>query len=329
VAGNKPKQSQETTTEERRLSRVYVPSTAAVEPGSGINALIGSLSAEEQAFYQDMLANSNANKAKKSGTYNSTSESTNIPSDTTIAESINGLFRKYYGRDARPDELAPYLNEAKALYVDPKTGKTKSYITEVYKDGNLVSTKTLTAQKEDPAQIIENSIKKNIAEGKVAVNKNNVPEGPAGKYFQNLKNIASRNGINLSDAAALDYANKITAEQLDENTAYNTVRESAASAFPQFADKIKAGVDLKTLADPYVQSMANILEIPDTAIDIFDPTIRSALSYTNKDGTVATKSLADFETGLRNDPRWAYTKNARQSLDSVGMDFLRNIGLAY
>ena len=329
MTDKKPKQDKETTTEERRLSRTYIPAGTTVEPGSGLSGLIGGLSAEEQAFYQDMLANSNANKAKKSGTYNSVSESTNIPSDTTIAESINGLFRKYYGRDARPDELAPYLNEAKALYVDPKTGKTKSYITEVYKDGNLVSTKTLTAQKEDPAQIIENSIKKNIAEGKVAVDKNNVPEGPAGKYFQNLKSLAARNGIKLSDAAAADYANKITAEQLDENTAYNTIRESAASAFPQFADKIKAGVDLKTLADPYVQSMANILEIPDTAIDIFDPTIRSALSYTNKDGTVATKSLADFETGLRNDPRWAYTKNARQSLDSVGMDFLRNIGLAY
>lgn len=329
MTDKKPKQDKETTTEERRLSRTYIPADTVVEPGSGLSGLIGGLSAGEQAFYQDMLANSNANKAKKSGTYNSVSESTNIPSDTTIAETINGLFRKYYGRDARPDELSPYLSEAKSLYIDPKTGKTKSYITEIYKDGNLVSTKTLTAQKEDPAQIIENSIKKNIASGKVAVDKNNVPEGPAGKYFQNLKALAARNGIKLSDAAAADYANKINAEQLDENTAYNTIRESAASAFPQFADKIKAGVDLKTLADPYVQSMANILEIPDTAIDIFDPTIRSALSYTNKDGTVATKSLADFETGLRNDPRWAYTKNARQSLDSVGMDFLRNIGLAY
>ena len=325
MTDKKPKQDKETTTEERRLSRTYIPA-GPLQQVDTLAGLIGQFGPEVQAQFEAMR---NSASGKKSGTYNSTSESTNIPSDTTIAETINGLFRKYYGRDARPDELAPYLNEAKALYVDPKTGKTKSYVTEVYKDGNLVSTKTLTAQKEDPAQIIENSIKKNIASGKVAVDKNNIPEGPAGKYFQNLKALAARNGIKLSDTAAADYANKINAEQLDENTAYNTIRESAASAFPQFADKIKAGVDLKTLADPYVQSMANILEIPDTAIDIFDPTIRSALSYTNKDGTVATKSLADFETGLRNDPRWAYTKNARQSLDSVGMDFLRNIGLAY
>ena len=309
------------------------------DPGTGLKIPAPSTSSSlsiygvditpEQQAYLDSLRSGSSGASNKSGTYTSTNESINIPTDTAIAESINALFRKYYGRDARPDELAPYLTEAKTLYTDPKTGKTKSYTTSIYKDGELVSTKVLTAQKEDPSQIIENSIKKNIAEGKVAVDKNNIPEGPAGRYFQNLKQLAARNGINLSDAAAGDYANKIVAEQMDENTAYGTIRESASSAFPQFADKIKAGVDLKTLADPYLQSMSNILEIPDTAIDLFDPTVRSALSYTNKDGTVGTKSLYDFETQLKNDPRWAYTKNARQSLDNVGMGFLRSIGLAY
>jgi hypothetical protein len=314
----------ETTVEQRRLARKPVTNKVV---SSGIEGLLSNLTPEQQAMLAELKGAGST--AKKSGTYSRTEESANIPTDASIAENVNKLFRQYYGRDARPDELSPYLAQAKSLYVDPATGRTKSYITETYKDGNLVGSKVLTASKEDPFQIIENSIKKNIAEGKVAVNKQNVPEGPAGKYFQNIKNIAIRNGINLSDAAAADYANKINAEQLDENTVYNTVRESAASAFPQFADKIKAGVDLKTLADPYVQSMSNILEIPDNSIDLFDPTIRSALSYTNKDGTLATKSLADFETGLKNDPRWAYTKNARQSLDNVGRDFLRNIGLVY
>lgn len=299
-----------------------------VNTSSSLAGLIAQIPPSQMAAYLELVNSSAAGKAKKSGTYSRTEESANIPTDAAIAENVNKLFRQYYGRDARPDELSPYLAQAKSLYVDPATGRTKSYITETYKDGNLVSSKVLTASKEDPYQIIENSIKKNIAEGKVAVNKQNVPEGPAGKYFQNIKNIAARNGINLSDAAAADYANKINAEQLDENTVYNTVRESAASAFPQFADKIKSGVDLRTLADPYIQSMSNILEIPDTAIDLFDPTVRSALSYTNKDGTVGTKSLYDFETQLKNDPRWAYTKNARQALDNVGLQVLRNFGLA-
>lgn len=313
----------ETTVEERRFARKPVTNKIV---SSGMKGLLSNLTPEQQAILAELKGSSSS--TKKSGTYTTVNESSTMPTDTAIAEGVNKLFRQYYGRDARPDELAPYLAEAKSLYVDPKTGKTKSYVTETWKDGNQISVKTLTAQKEDPFQIIENSIKKNIAEGKVAVNKQNVPEGVSGKYFQNIKNIAARNGINLSDAAAADYANKINAEQLDENTVYNTIRESAASAFPQFADKIKSGIDLKTLADPYIQSMSNILEVPDTAIDLFDPTVRSALSYTNKDGTVGTKSLYDFETQLKNDPRWAYTKNARQALDNVGLQVLRNFGLA-
>lgn len=295
---------------------------------SPLDAIYGLMTPEQQAMLQDLTANSNANKAKKSGTYTSTEESSTTPTDAKITEDINKLFRQYYGRDARPGELAPYLAEAKTTYVDPKTGATKSFVQEVYRDGNLVSRKVLTADKQDPLLQIEESIKKNIASGLVDVNKANIPEGPSGKYFVGIKELARRNGINLSDAAATDYANKIVAEQIDENTAYNNIRASAASAFPQFAENIKSGVDLKTIADPYIQSMSKILEIPDGGIDLFDPTVRGALSYTQPDGKVGTKSLYDFETELKNDPRWAYTKNARQSLDNVGLQILKSWGLA-
>jgi len=319
----------ETALEQKRTSRTYIPAPAGViDPGAGLNGLIGSLDPAEQAFYNQMQADAAVGKAKKSGTYTSTEQSSTTPTDAKITEDINKLFRQYYGRDARPSELAPYLAEAKTTYVDPKTGATKSFVQEVYRDGNLVSRKVLTADKQDPLLQIEESIKKNIASGLVDVNKANIPEGPSGKYFVGIKELARRNGINLSDAAATDYANKIVGEQIDENTAYNNIRASAASAFPQFAENIKSGVDLKTIADPYIQSMSKILEIPDTGIDLFDPTVRGALSYTQSDGKVGTKSLYDFETELKNDPRWAYTKNARQSIDNVGLQILKSWGLA-
>jgi hypothetical protein len=319
----------ETAREQARTDRTYIPAPAGIiDPGAGLNGLIGTLSPEEQALFAEQRANAEANKAKKSGTYTSTEQSSTTPTDAKITEDINKLFRQYYGRDARPNELEPYLAEARTTYVDPKTGATKSFVQEVYKDGNLVSRKVLTADKQDPLLQIEASIKKNIASGLVDVNKANIPEGPSGKYFTALKDLARRNGLNLSDNAAADYANKIQSEQIDENTAYNLIRESAASAFPQFAENIKAGVDLKTIADPYIQSMSNILEIPDTGIDLFDPTVRGALSYTQPDGKVGTKSLYTFETELKNDPRWAYTQNARKSLDNVGLQILKSWGLA-
>jgi len=264
-------------------------------------------------------------KEKKSGTYVRTQISAQAPTDQAIRQTINKVFKAYYGRDARADELATWAPQLKAKYVG-KNGKSKTTIKETYKNGNLVSTEYLTADSLDPGIWLDEQIKANVGKGIVGINKAGIPEGPSGQYFVAIKNLARNNGINLSDSAAADYANKINAGILDENTVMNTLRESAASAFPQFADKIKAGIDLKTLADPYIQSMSRILEIPDSAIDVFDPKVRSALSYTMPDGKVGTKSIYDFEKELRQDTRWQYTNNAREDVSNSVVKVLKDFG---
>ena len=109
-------------------------------------------------------------------------------------------------------------------------------------------------------------------------------------------------------------------------TLSNTIRESAASAFPSLADKIKAGIDLKTLASPYIQSMSDVLEIPNTAIDLFDDKIRGAMAYTLPDGKVGTKSIYEFERELRKDNRWQYTNKAREEASNAASTVLRDFG---
>ena len=264
-------------------------------------------------------------KAKKSGVYTSTQVSSNIPPASTLADYVNTVFQKYKGRDATPSELKDWLPAVTAQYKSEK-GKSKSTIKYTYKNGELVSTEYLTANGEDPKLWIENKVKSDLLAGKQDVNELAIPEGPSGKYFVALKNIAARNGIMLSDSAATDYANSIVAGKVDEDTVYSTIRESAANAFPSLADKIKAGIDLKTLADPYIQSMSAILEIPDNGIDLFDPKIRGALSYTLPDGKVGAKSIYDFEKDLRKDPRWQYTNNARNEAASVATTVLKDFG---
>lgn len=261
----------------------------------------------------------------KSGTYVSTQISSNIPDDLALTKTINNIFKQYYGRDANQNELAVWLPQLKAQYTSP-TGKTKTTVKSTYKNGNLVSTEYLTADGTDPKLWLDTKIKTDLQTGKQEINKLSVPEGPSGKYFTEFKNFAARNGIMLSDSAATDYANKAVSGTLDENTIYGTIRESAASAFPQLADKIKAGIDLKTLADPYIQSMSNILEVPYTSIDLFDPKIRGALSFTLPDGKVGTKSIYDFEKELRQDPRWQYTNNARQDVSNAALKVLKDFG---
>ena len=221
---------------------------------------------------------SGSSSSTKSGTYVSTQVSSKVPDDLALTQTINNIFKQYYGRDANQNELSIWLPQLKAQYTSP-TGKTKTTVKSTYRNGQLVSTEYLTADGVDPKTWLDTKVKTDLQTGKQEVNKLAVPEGPSGKYFTEFKNFAARNGIMLSDQAATDYANKAVAGTLDDNTIYNTIRESAASAFPQLADKIKAGIDLKTLADPYIQSMSNILEVPYTSIDLFDPKIRSALSF--------------------------------------------------
>jgi hypothetical protein len=263
--------------------------------------------------------------SKKTGTYTSISVSSKIPDDLALADTINNIFKQYYGRDANQNELSIWLPQLKAQYTSP-TGKTKVITKTTYKPDGSSYVETLTADGTNPKTWLDNKIKTDLQTGKQEVNKLAVPEGPSGKYFNDFKNFAAKNGIMLSDQAATDYANKAVAGTLDDNTIYNTIRESAASAFPQLADKIKAGIDLKTLADPYIQSMSNILEVPYTSIDLFDPKIRGALSYTLPDGKVGTKSIYDFEKELRQDPRWQYTNNAKQDVSNAALKVLKDFG---
>ena len=264
-------------------------------------------------------------KAKKSGIYTKTYDSSTIPDDTALIDKINKIFKQYYGRDANQSELAIWLPQLKSQYKLP-SGKSKTTVKETYKNGNLVNTQYLTADNADPTVWLDTNIKGQLVSGKQAIGKGNVPEGPSGKYFTEFKNFAAKNGIMLSDSAATDYANKAVAGVIDADTVYSTLRESAASAFPQLADKIKSGIDLRTLADPYIQSMSNLLEIPYTAIDLFDPKIRSALSYTQADGKVGTKSIYDFEKELRQDVRWQYTKNAKKEVADTTLRVLQDFG---
>lgn len=270
-------------------------------------------------------AETTVKKPPKSGVFTRTYISNNIPTESSIKDTVNKVFQKYYGRDALQTELATWVPTLQSRYKS-KTGASRSTVKETYKNGVLTDTTYLTADNEDPSIFLEDKIQAQLASGKQEINELAIPEGPSGKYFVAIKNLAYDNGIKLSDSDARSYSNKIVAGLVDENTVYNTIRESAASAFPALADKIKAGLDLKSLASPYIQSMSDILEIPDTAIDLFDPQIRSAMAYTLPDGKVGTKSIYDFEKELRKDDRWQYTNKAREQAASVATTVLRDFG---
>lgn len=100
-------------------------------------------------------------------------------------------------------------------------------------------------------------------------------------------------------------------------------KQRAKAAYPQFANQLDAGMTIRDIADPYISTYAQTLEVPETSVTLKDSMIKKALQQTGEDGTTRTSMpLWQFERTLKNDPRYDHTKQAKGD----AMDLLAQIG---
>ena len=112
--------------------------------------------------------------------------------------------------------------------------------------------------------------------------------------------------------------------------AQNAIKKQAQAMFPAWTKQLDAGQTVADLASPYMQSMAQILEVNPGSVNLFDPTIKKALQYKDpKTGATTSQPLWSFENTLRNDPRWKQTKNAQDSVMQNAHQVLSDFGLVY
>jgi hypothetical protein len=114
------------------------------------------------------------------------------------------------------------------------------------------------------------------------------------------------------------------------DTYANHYKTTAKSMFPGLSSQIDSGMTVANLAQPYQQTMGQLLEIDPSSIKLSDPMIRKALQGTQgaaAGGTTTPTSqpLWQFENTVRSDPRWALTQNARDTastaLVKIGQDW--------
>ena len=155
--------------------------------------------------------------------------------------------------------------------------------------------------------------------------------GAALQNYQALQALAKRNGFKIENilprnpdgtpATAQDILKRIALGELDQTRLEQDVRKLAAVGQPQFVrDLLGQGIDLEEIYAPYRRTMANILELDEGQIDLNDPTLRKGI---NEKGDM---NLYDYEKALRQDSRWQYTGNARESVSSAALSVLRNFG---
>ncbi len=136
---------------------------------------------------------------------------------------------------------------------------------------------------------------------------------------------ARKYGIKLSNKDALSYvANELNLGQGDMKKVNAKILAVAKSTYGNLADTLSDEVSLRDLSSNYIYNMAEVLELNPQDIDALDPTIQTALKNNGNKGTM---NLTDFDRMLRNDPRWATTKNAREEASKYAYEVLKDFGL--
>jgi hypothetical protein len=150
--------------------------------------------------------------------------------------------------------------------------------------------------------------------------------GTAGAYGDELRALASQNGMTYTDsfytqAGALIAAGKGTPEEWEDQ-----IRAEAASQFPVFSDRILAGENARDLASGYVNRMAQTFEIDPATVTLQDPHLKAAMGGIGPDGEPVAMGLWDFEKRLRQDSRWMGTMAAQSESAQVADSVLRSFG---
>lgn len=151
--------------------------------------------------------------------------------------------------------------------------------------------------------------------------------GMAGMHEQTMRKYAGDMGVDVNQQSIKNYAQLMIRGVSKFEDFKNFIDNQAVSAFPAFEEQIKGGVSMRSIANPYIQTMAQTLEMNPNDLGLKDPTIRAALNGLDQDGKPVGRTLTDFETVLRGDPRWRSTKQAQDKTMNAGLGVLRNWGL--
>ena len=113
---------------------------------------------------------------------------------------------------------------------------------------------------------------------------------------------------------------------MSEDDLDNELRDQAMSMFPGMSPALQRGQTLRDAADPYLNSIASVLEMDPGSIDLNDDLVQKVLNNVDKDGQFKPMSLYDAKIAARRDGRWQYTGSAKKEYTDVASQILRDFG---
>lgn len=168
---------------------------------------------------------------------------------------------------------------------------------------------------------------KNVLGGYVMLTDKGTLTGQAGMFEKSMREFAYQQGVDIDRQAMVNQAQLVARGLGTEQDFKNQIVNQAVSTFPGYAQQLQAGQTMMQIANPYIQMMAEDLELPLNKINLKDQMIRQALNGTDKEGRPVGMDQVSFRKMLRSDPRWKQTKKAGDNVMKVGLQVLSNMGL--
>ena len=147
--------------------------------------------------------------------------------------------------------------------------------------------------------------------------------GQAGTFVDELRQLAQANGLRFTDSWYESQARSVVSGLSTEEDALREIREQAAGRWGPWGEKIRGGMTAYDLASPYINLMADTLELNPNQITLDDPYVQRAMMGTDGQAT----PLWEFQRQLRNDPRWMNTNYAQNEITGVADAVMQMFGL--
>jgi hypothetical protein len=151
--------------------------------------------------------------------------------------------------------------------------------------------------------------------------------GDAGQYQQQFSLLAAQYGVNVSNTQMGQWVKTAITGGVNAEKIKAYLTELTASRYPALAERLKQGETLQQIAEPYMQTYAQTLEVNPNTIKLSDRMIQQALASKDAKGQPATKTVWQFEQDLRKDPRYMKTQQAQDDAMKMTKQVLEDWGV--
>jgi hypothetical protein len=153
--------------------------------------------------------------------------------------------------------------------------------------------------------------------------------GQLGESANQVHQLASAYGVNLSDQATMNWADQLASGAIDQQAVQGYMIEQAKSLYPQLSSALDQGITVAQYTDPYKQMAVQELGINPNDFNLTDPKWQASINQVDpKTGARTAMSLQQWQTTLRTDNSYGYDTSpaARQQASDLATKLGQEFG---